>query len=98
MLAVAAVRVIPLAPFTMVNVAAGVSHVRFRDFLAGSALAMSPGIVLLALFADRLEQAVIDPGWGSALVLAAVVALLALAGHWVHRRRRRTEAEPPGAA
>jgi phosphatidylserine/phosphatidylglycerophosphate/cardiolipin synthase-like enzyme/uncharacterized membrane protein YdjX (TVP38/TMEM64 family) len=96
-LAVAAVRVIPLAPFAMVNVAAGVSHVRLRDFVAGSALAMAPGIALLALFADRLERAVIDPGWGSALVLAGVVALLAFAGHRVHRRRRCAEAEPPGA-
>jgi phospholipase D1/2 len=96
-LAVAAVRVIPLAPFAMVNLAAGASHVRLRDFVVGSALAMSPGIVLLGLFADRLERAVIDPGWGSALVLAVVVALLAFAGHQVHRRRRRAEAEPPGA-
>jgi phospholipase D1/2 len=96
--AVAAVRVIPLAPFAMVNLAAGASHVRLRDFVVGSALAMAPGIVLLAVFADRLERAVIDPGWGSALVLAAVVALLAFAGHQVHRRRQRAEAEPPGVS
>jgi phospholipase D1/2 len=96
-LAVAAVRVIPLAPFALVNVAAGVSHVRLRDFVVGSALAMAPGIVLLGLFADRLRRAVIDPGWGSALVLAALVALLAGAGAWFHRRRRRAEAEPSDA-
>lgn len=95
-LAVAAVRVIPLAPFALVNIAAGVSHVRLRDFVVGSALAMSPGIVLLGVFADQLRRAVIDPGWGSALVLAAFVALLAWAGAWVHRRRRRAEAEPSG--
>jgi phosphatidylserine/phosphatidylglycerophosphate/cardiolipin synthase-like enzyme/uncharacterized membrane protein YdjX (TVP38/TMEM64 family) len=95
-LAVAAVRVIPLAPFALVNVAAGVSHVRLRDFVAGSALALAPGVALLALFADRLERAVIDPGLGSALVLAGLVALLALGGYRVHRRRR-AEAEPPGA-
>jgi phosphatidylserine/phosphatidylglycerophosphate/cardiolipin synthase-like enzyme/uncharacterized membrane protein YdjX (TVP38/TMEM64 family) len=97
MLAVAAVRVIPLAPFALVNVAAGVSHVRLRDFVLGSALAMAPGIVLLGTFADRLRRAVIDPGWESALVLAAFALLLAWAGAWVHRRRRRAEAEPPGA-
>ncbi len=93
--AVATVRLVPVAPFGVVNMAAGASHVSLRDFLLGT-LAMAPGILAMTALADRLKQAVIDPGWQSALVLLAVLALVLGAGFLVHRRLR--EDGPPDAA
>ena len=41
-----AVRLVPVAPFTIVNLLAGAGHVRFRDFMIGTAVGMTPGIIL----------------------------------------------------
>jgi phospholipase D1/2 len=44
-LAIAVIRNLPLAPFTLVNMAAGASKVRFRDYVVGTGIGMVPGIV-----------------------------------------------------
>lgn len=84
-LTMAIVRLIPVAPFTVVNLVAGASHIRFRDFLAGTAIGMVPGIAAITLFVDRVGATLQDPGPGTFLVLAAVVVAL-LAGTYGLRR------------
>ena len=44
LLAVATVRLVPVAPFTVVNVIAGAARIRMRDYLLGTVLGMAPGI------------------------------------------------------
>lgn len=85
LLAVAIVRLLPIAPFTVVNVVAGASHIRFRDFALGSVLGLAPGILALALFSDRLAAVVQEPSGGRLAVLVAVVAALVLVGIGVKR-------------
>jgi len=87
--AVAAVRIVPIAPFAAVNLAAGASHVGVRDLALGTALGMAPGIVVLSVLAERLARVVIDPGWGAAAVLLALVFAAVLAGRWLKRRVTR---------
>src|SRR5690606_35847724 len=48
-IAVAAVRMVPVAPFTVVNMAMGAAGVERRTFLAGSALGLLPGTLVLTL-------------------------------------------------
>jgi len=83
--AMAAVRLVPLAPFTVVNLVAGASHVRFRDFLAGTALGVAPGILAVVLVEASLEELLSRPGVGSALLLL-VVSVLAVAVFAILRR------------
>jgi uncharacterized membrane protein YdjX (TVP38/TMEM64 family) len=90
LLAVITLRVLPLAPFTLVNLAAGASHIRLRDFLLGTLLGMLPGIAAITAFSDRLLAALRDPslatlaGLGvAALALAAVALALR---RWLRRR------------
>jgi len=52
-LAMAAIRLVPVAPFTVVNVVAGASHIRFRDYLLGTLLGMGPGAAALAWLAGN---------------------------------------------
>jgi uncharacterized membrane protein YdjX (TVP38/TMEM64 family) len=80
-----AVRLVPIAPFAVVNMIAGSSHIRFRDFQLGSMIGMVPGTVLAALFVDRLLAAVQEPG-PDTLILAVVVLLLVVTGAWAARR------------
>lgn len=46
---VAAVRHIPIAPFTVVNVMLGASGISFGSFIFGTLLGMAPGIIAIAL-------------------------------------------------
>jgi uncharacterized membrane protein YdjX (TVP38/TMEM64 family) len=87
-LAVAAVRIVPVAPYSVVSLAAGMLRVPRVDYIAGTALGMAPGVALYAVFADRAEAALRDPhplAWLS--LLGVVVVILVLA--WFARSRHR---------
>jgi len=87
--AVAAVRMLPIAPFAVVNMAAGSSHVRLWDFVLGTALGMGPGIVILSLVGDRVFAALSAPSWTTLFAMGG--AILAALGFvwWLARRTRR---------
>ncbi len=78
-IAVALLRLVPIAPFTVINLAAGVSHIRFRHYLLGTALGMAPGILAIAVFGEQLARTMKDPSPSNLVLLAAVLALIALA-------------------
>ncbi|WP_341675092.1 VTT domain-containing protein [Niveibacterium sp. SC-1] len=56
LLAVIIIRMLPIAPFAVVNMIAGASHLRFKDFVLGSILGMLPGTVLIAFSVDQLQR------------------------------------------
>jgi uncharacterized membrane protein YdjX (TVP38/TMEM64 family) len=72
-------RLVPVAPFSIVNLAAGASHIRFWDFMAGTAIGMAPGVVLATSFARQLVTALTHPTPLSLLLVAAIgVALVSM--------------------
>jgi uncharacterized membrane protein YdjX (TVP38/TMEM64 family) len=85
------VRIIPLAPFTVINMVAGASRIRFRDFVLGSAIGLLPGIIGMSVFTERLAAAIEKPNLPAFATLAAVVAILIASGwaiwRWENRRR-----------
>ena len=80
------VRALPIAPYTVVNIVAGASHIRFRDFFFGTILGMAPGILAITVFERQLELAIREPGAGSVALLAAVVAAIAVTAVIVRKR------------
>jgi len=91
LLAIVTLRLLPIAPFTVVNLAAGASRIPLRHFMIGTLIGMLPGIVAITLFTDRVLAAVRQP---SALTIAALAAALAAIGMgvyavrtWLARRR-----------
>jgi phosphatidylserine/phosphatidylglycerophosphate/cardiolipin synthase-like enzyme/uncharacterized membrane protein YdjX (TVP38/TMEM64 family) len=84
LLAMVTLRLLPIAPFTVVNLAAGASQIRRRHFLLGTLIGMLPGIVAITLFTDRVLAAVRQP---SALTLAALAAALAAIGVGIYALR-----------
>jgi uncharacterized membrane protein YdjX (TVP38/TMEM64 family) len=85
-LAIAVVRMLPLAPFTIVNVVAGASHIGLRDFLLGTVLGMTPGILATVVFVDRIVEALRNPGIGTFVSLAAVAGVLVALAVMLRRR------------
>lgn len=85
LMAVVAVRLVPIAPFALINMVAGASHIRLRDLLLGSAIGMAPGALAMAFFADQIATALREP---SALTYAllALAVLLVAAGGWAMQR------------
>jgi uncharacterized membrane protein YdjX (TVP38/TMEM64 family) len=85
-LVVAAVRLLPLAPYSVVNVAAGASDVGLRAFLLGTAIGMLPGIVGAAVFAEQLVRTLERPEPWNVVLLVALVAALLFVARWMERR------------
>lgn len=78
--AAALLRVVPVAPFTVVNVLLGSSAIRFGDYMLGTLIGMTPGIALITLMGDRLREAWQHPSPPNiALLVLAIVAWIAIA-------------------
>ena len=75
-LTVVALRIIPVAPFSILNAMAGASHIRTRDFFMGTLLGEMPGLVGLALFLDQVTETIRHPGWNSILILVGIACLM----------------------
>jgi phospholipase D1/2 len=91
-LAVVTLRILPVAPFSIVNAVAGASHIRTKDFLVGTVIGELPGLLGLALFIDQVTETVRHPGLGSIGLLIAIagvllVSVLAL-GRWLSNKAR----------
>ena len=80
------VRIVPVAPFTVINLIAGASHIRFRDFVLGTLFGMTPGILGVTLLTDRVEAPLRSPDWSTLLTLVMVAAMVFTAGYWLSRQ------------
>ncbi|MBO1075276.1 VTT domain-containing protein [Roseomonas marmotae] len=73
-LAVTMVRLMPIAPFTLVNLVAGAIRIPLLDYVVGTALGLAPGLLLMTALGDRLLRIVTDPSLTD--VLGFVVVLI----------------------
>jgi phospholipase D1/2 len=71
--AIVVLRSIPIAPYTIVNLAAGSIGVPLREYVAGTALGLLPGIVLMTAFGDRLRALWEEPTTKNVATLVAVL-------------------------
>jgi uncharacterized membrane protein YdjX (TVP38/TMEM64 family) len=85
LLTVIAVRMVPVAPFAIVNMVAGASHIRLRDLLLGTAIGMTPFTVAAMIFMPQMIAALKQPNATGLLILAATVLLIGV-GTWGLRR------------
>lgn len=82
-------RLLPTIPYEVQNYIAGISRIRYREFLAASFLGNGPFIFVLAFLGDGLT----DPGspafWTAASLFAVAIAVPPLVAYLVRRRGRR---------
>jgi uncharacterized membrane protein YdjX (TVP38/TMEM64 family) len=84
-LAVIVVRLVPLAPFAVINMVAGASHIRLRDLLLGTAIGMAPSTLAMAFFVDQIAAAMRQPTPLTFALLLLTVVLIVV-GAWALRR------------
>jgi phospholipase D1/2 len=84
-LAIVVIRMLPVAPYSVVNLAAGAARVPFRDFVLGSVIGISPGVIGLTLFEDQLEQMIRSPSLLTLVTLAVILSLMLLGVTWFRR-------------
>lgn len=74
------VRLVPSAPFIVVNMAAGVTPMKLRDFAAGTALGIIPKIALTAFAGNSIVQALKGGGQRHIVMLVVAVAVWIVCG------------------
>ncbi len=60
-LTVVTLRIVPVAPFTLINLVAGASHIKFSEFAIGTLIGLIPGILTMTLVGNRLFELLKDP-------------------------------------
>ena len=94
-LAVAAIRLVPVAPFTLVNLTAGALSIGLLDYVVGTLIGMLPGLIAISAFGYQITRLVTDV-FGSEYCAAAArlrvvwIALRSSAQSLLNRARRRT--------
>ena len=84
--AIVFVRIVPVAPYSLVNLVAGAARIRRRDYVLGTVLGMLPGILVNALFVDRILALIQRPQWSTLFALALVLVLALALLYWLRRR------------
>ncbi|MDY0884613.1 VTT domain-containing protein [Dongia soli] len=82
-LAVTVARMMPVAPFTVVNLAAGGLRIPALDFVLGTMLGLLPGVLVMSILGDRVITLVREPNLFNLsllalLFLASIVLAIAL--------------------
>ena len=90
------VRLVPSAPFIVVNMAAGVTPMRVFDFAAGTALGIIPKIALTAFAGNSVVAAMKGGGAGQYIWLAVIAAVWIGIGWLARGWLRSREADKVG--
>lgn len=83
--AMTALRLVPLAPFPIEGILAGAIRIKLLDFMIGTALGMLPGTLTTTVFGDQLQVALHDPRQVNLWLIAGVVLVLVVASLLVRR-------------
>ena len=75
--AVVLLRLVPVAPFIVVNLGAGALRVRLRDYVLGTTLGLLPGVVLVSLFMRQVQKVLLAAKPDAWLALGGGVLLVA---------------------
>jgi phospholipase D1/2 len=74
-LAIAAIRLIPIAPYTVVNLVAGASGIRLRDFVVGTMIGLAPGMIVMSALGHQIVRILADPTGPEIALLIGAAAL-----------------------
>jgi phospholipase D1/2 len=79
-------QIMPIAPHTLVNAAAGAAGEPFLGFLVLTVIGIIPGCLMLALFQRTLIQVFLEPGWASIWPILLLLLFIASIFRWSAQR------------
>jgi uncharacterized membrane protein YdjX (TVP38/TMEM64 family) len=86
LMAMLAVRIIPVAPFAVEGLIAGALPIKVWDYTLGTFLGMLPGVLATSVFGAQISAALEDPAsinwWIVAAVIVAMIALTWFVRRW----------------
>ena len=99
LVAMTAVRLVPIAPFPVVGLVAGAIRVKFWHYALGTLFGMLPGAIVTTVFGDQLQSALRDPARINYWIIAGVVILFAVGIYFVRRwfKKQFEKQQPHGA-
>ena len=74
-IAVAAIRLVPVAPFTFVNLVAGASQIRLQDYIFGTILGLTPGLLVMSALGHQVLQIITQPTAANIAMLGGAIIL-----------------------
>ncbi len=86
LLAMTIIRFIPVAPFSVVNLVAGASHIGFRDYFVGTLIGMTPGFIAITLFTESLLSFLFEPDIVNITILAGITLVAVVLLVWLKKR------------
>jgi phospholipase D1/2 len=93
--AVTLIRLVPIAPFPVVNLLMGAMRVKPWHFVCGTFLGMLPGMIAATVLSDQVAAALEDPTHVNFWIVAAAVLGLATIAFFGQRYVRRHSAHEP---
>jgi phospholipase D1/2 len=75
LIAVVAVRLVPIAPFTLVNLVAGASGIRLWHYVVGTTLGLLPGLVVMSLLGSQIMRLFTAPTSADIITVAVLIAV-----------------------
>jgi len=79
-------RMLPVAPFPLVNLVCGKLGVGFGRYFLGTLIGVAPGSFALIFMEKRLIDLVKSPSWGNLAVVAVLLVLAIVAGRLLKKR------------
>jgi phosphatidylserine/phosphatidylglycerophosphate/cardiolipin synthase-like enzyme/uncharacterized membrane protein YdjX (TVP38/TMEM64 family) len=73
--AVAVIRLVPVAPFTVVNLIAGASAIKLTDYLIGTVIGLLPGMIVMTALGSQIVNLLSNPSATDVALLALAVAV-----------------------
>jgi phospholipase D1/2 len=102
LLAIFAVRIVPVAPFAIEGMVAGTIGIKLWHYALGTVLGMLPGTLTTTIFGDQIQTALGDPSrinyWLVGGVVLLFVVLILVVRRWFVKQHGVAKRTEPGAA
>ncbi|HSR10844.1 MAG TPA: VTT domain-containing protein [Thermodesulfobacteriota bacterium] len=85
-------RLFPTASFTRINLVAGATQIRLKDFFVGTVFGIVPGISLISLLGTRVTEAIRHPGIPAFAYLGTLSLAVLIFLYWLQGRLTRYQA------
>jgi phosphatidylserine/phosphatidylglycerophosphate/cardiolipin synthase-like enzyme/uncharacterized membrane protein YdjX (TVP38/TMEM64 family) len=92
--AVTLVRLVPIAPFMVINVVMGAMRIPLHHFLIGTVLGMLPGMLATTVLGDQITAAIAAPSRANLWMAGSALLALGMLAYAGHRWLRRADARP----